>query len=156
MFGEPRRLVTDAIDKVVKIIVAMSSDKKIKIILMNTSGNSNRDIPEKPPYSQRVVITLLRLLLPPHADNEKAADYLRLQVGKNNDHIEWVAVRPDGLIDEEQASQYDVIASPTRNVIFNAASTSRINVAEFMSDLAINSELWNKWKGQMPVIYNRA
>jgi nucleoside-diphosphate-sugar epimerase len=156
IFGNPKRLVTDAIYKVVKTIKSINTNNKIKIILMNTTGNSNRDIPEKPPYSQRFVISLLRLLLPPHVDNEKAADFLRLQVGQNNHNIEWVAVRPDGLIDEDQVSQYDVNASPTRNAIFDAGSTSRINVADFMSDLAVISELWNEWKGKMPVIYNRA
>ena len=156
MFGHPRRLVTDAIKKVTSAIESIRPNKKIKIILMNTTGNSNRGIPEKPPFSQRVVISLLRLLLPPHVDNEKAADFLRLQVGQNHNHIEWVAVRPDGLINEDSVTQYDINASPIRNVIFDAGSTSRINVADFMSELAVNSELWNIWKGQMPVIYNHA
>lgn len=156
IYGHPRRLVTDAIKKVAKAIASIQTNNKIKIILMNTTGNSNRGIPEKPPLSQRLVISLLRLLLPPHVDNEDAADFLRLQVGQNNNYIEWAAVRPDGLIDEDQVSEYDISASPTRNAIFDAGSTSRINVADFMSELAINSALWNKWKGKMPVIYNHA
>jgi len=156
MFSHPRRLVTDAIKKVAKTIGSMNTNKKFKIILMNTTGNSNRDIPENPPYSQRFVISLLRLLLPPHVDNEKAADYLRIQVGQNNNNIEWAAVRPDGLINEDKVSQYDIYVSPVRNAIFDAGTTSRINVADFMSDLAVKSELWNEWKGKMPVIYNHA
>ena len=156
MFGQPRRLVTNTIKKISKSIESISSDNAIKIILMNTSGNSNRDIPEKPPISQRVVISLLRLLLPPHVDNEDAADYLRLHVGKNSKIIEWAAVRPDSLVDEEKVTPYEVFPSPIRNAIFNAAPTSRINVAEFMSELALNTELWTEWKGQMPVIYNNA
>ena len=156
MFGHPRRLVTDTVKKVVKTIESLNTNKKVKIILMNTTGNSNRDIPEKPPFTQRMVVSLLRLLLPPHVDNEKAADFLRIYVGQNNKVIEWAAVRPDGLINEDEVSQYDINASPTRNVIFDAGSTSRINVADFMSELAVNSELWNKWKGKMPVIYNHA
>lgn len=156
MFGHPRQLVTDAIKKVAKTIESINTDKKFKIILMNTTGNSNRDIPEKPPYSQRFVISLLRLLLPPHVDNENAADFLRMQIGQNNTHIEWVVVRPDGLIDDDQVSQYDICNSPIRNVIFDAGKTSRINVADFMSDLAVMPGLWNEWKGKMPVIYNHA
>ena len=154
MFGHPRRLVTDAIKKVTKTIGAVNANDKIKIVLMNTTGNSNRDIPEKPPFSQRLVISILRLLLPPHVDNENAADFLRLQIGQNNNNIEWAAVRPDALINEDQVSKYDVHASPIRNAIFDAGSISRINVADFMSELAINSELWNEWKGKMPVIYS--
>jgi len=154
MYGQPRCLVTNAVKKVIRVIESFNTDNKVKIILMNTTGNSNRDIPEKPPFSQRIVISLLRLLLPPHLDNERAADYLRLHVGQDNKVIEWTAVRPDGLIDEDEVSPYNIKASPTRNVIFDAGSTSRVNVADFMSELAVNWELWNKWKGKMPVIYN--
>lgn len=156
MFGHPRRLVTNAIKKVTKTNEAVDTNIKMKIILMNTTGNSNRDIPEKPPFSQRFVISILRLLLPPHVDNENAADFLRLQIGQNNNSIEWAAVRPDALINEDQVSQYDIHTSPIRNAIFDAGSISRINVADFMSELAINSELWEEWKGKMPVIYSHA
>lgn len=156
MYGHPRRLVTDAVVKVIESIKSLNNNNKVKIILMNTAGNSNRDIPEKPPFSQQIVISLLRALLPPHADNEEAADYLRLHVGQDDQIIEWAAVRPDGLINEDEVSPYDIHPSPTRNAIFDAGSTSRINVADFMSELAVNSGLWNKWKGKMPVIYNKA
>lgn len=156
MFRHPRRLVTDTIKKVASAIESIAPNNKIKIILMNTAGSSNRDIPEKPQFSQRVVISLLRLLLPPHVDNENAADFLRLQVGQNHNYIEWSVVRPDGLINEESVTQYDIYASPIRNSIFDAGPISRINVADFMSELAVNSELWNTWKGQMPVVYNHA
>ena len=154
MFGHPRRLVTNAIKKTTRVIESIDSNKKIKIILMNTTGNSNRDIPEQPPLSQRIVISILRLLLPPHVDNEMAADYLRVHIGQKNKMIEWTAVRPDALIDEDEVSRYKLVASPERNVIFDSGSTSRINVADFMSDLVINAELWDEWKGKMPVIYN--
>jgi len=156
MFGHPRRLVTNAIKKVTKTIETVNANNKMKIILMNTTGNSNRDIPEKPPFSQRFVISILRLLLPPHVDNENAADFLRLQIGQNNNSIEWAAVRPDALINEDQVSPYDIHTSPIRNAIFDAGSISRINVADFMSELAIDSKLWDEWKGKMPVIYSHA
>ena len=154
IFGEPRRLVTDTIEKVSRVIDSVKPDKSVRIILMNTTGNSNRDIPEKPPLSQRFVIAVLRLLLPPHVDNEEAADFLRTRVGQNHRFIQWVAVRPDSLINEEAVSAYKIYTSPTRNAIFNAAPTSRINVANFMANLAVNSDLWEQWKGKMPVIYN--
>ena len=95
MFGHPRRLVTDAVEKVIRTIESNRPNKKVKFILMNTTGNSNREIPEKPPFSQRMVIFVLRLLLPPHVDNEKAADFLRLHVGETHKNIEWAAVRPE-------------------------------------------------------------
>ena len=105
---------------------------------------------------QKCVIGLLRLLLPPHVDNEQAADHLRTSIGQHDGVIEWAAVRPDGLIDVEQVTEYEVHTSPIRSAIFNAGSTSRINVGHFMADLITDDEIWNKWTGQMPVIYNKA
>jgi len=32
---------------------------------------------------------------------------------------------------------------------------SGINVAHFISELALNNEIWSEWKGKMPVIYNK-
>jgi hypothetical protein len=154
LYGEPRRLVTDTMQKVTRAIEALKPGRKVKVILMNTTGNSNRDIPEKPPLSQRIVTSLLRLLLPPHVDNEEAADFLRTRVGQDHAYIEWVAVRPDGLTEEEEVSAYEIHPSPIRNPIFNAGSTSRINVANFMANLATDPALWEEWKGRMPVIYN--
>lgn len=155
MFGQPRLLVTNAMAKITQVIESIKPDKVIKIILMNTTGNSNRDIPEKPPLSQRCVISLLRYVLPPHSDNENAADFLRIHIAQNHPFIEWTAVRPDSLTHEQQVSDYDTLPSPTKNAIFDSAPTSRINVANFMANLITNPELWAKWKGKMPVIYNK-
>ncbi len=156
MFGEPKRLVTDTIEKVSRVIELLKPDKKVKVILMNTTGNSNRDVPEKPPLSQRFVISILRQLLPPHVDNEQAADFLRTRIGQSHSFIEWAAVRPDSLTDEVKVSKYEIHQSPTRNAIFNSGPTSRINVANFMADLATDLTLWDLWSGKMPVIYNDA
>ena len=155
VFGEPKRLVRDAIKKVTRVIESLKPEKKVKVILMNTSGNSNRDIPEKPPLSQRIAVSILRQLLPPQIDNEQAADFLRTQIGQSHLYIEWVAVRPDNLTNEAEVTEFEIHPSPIRNVIFNAGSTSRINVANFMANLAANAELWNAWRGKMPVIYNK-
>ena len=98
-------------------------------------------------------MALLRLLLPPVSDNEKAANYLRCVIGQNHSHIEWGVVRPDNLTEDSTVSPYAVHASPNRS-LFNAGKTSRINVAHFMVKLITDSATWYDWKGQMPVIYN--
>ncbi|MDZ8119367.1 NAD(P)-binding oxidoreductase [Pontiella agarivorans] len=156
LFGKPRRLVADTVEKVCRVVEALTPDRKIKVILMNTTGNANRDIPERPPLSQRIVVSILRVLLPPHVDNEQAADILRTRIGRNHALIEWAVVRPDGLTDETEVSAYTLHPSPIRNAIFDAGQTSRINVANFMANLAADPTLWDTWKGQMPVIYNKA
>jgi len=154
MYGQPRRLVTDATHRLCKAIEANKPEKPTKYILMNTTGNRNRNLNEPISFAQKCVIAFLRLVLPPHVDNEKAADYLRTGIGNNNRSVEWAAIRPDTLIDEDKVSIYEIYASPTRSAIFKAGKTSRINVAHFMTELATDKLLWSKWKGQMPVIYN--
>jgi len=156
IYGHPQKLVTDATRRFCNAIKANNLEKPIKYILMNTSGNRNRDLTESISFGEKIVIGLIRLLLPPHRDNEMAADYLRTEIGQNNQNIEWVAVRPDSLVDEETVSNYEVHASPIRSAIFNAGQTSRINVGNLMAELITNDKTWKKWKGQMPVIYNAA
>jgi NAD(P)-dependent dehydrogenase (short-subunit alcohol dehydrogenase family) len=156
LFGHPRRLVTDATRRLCKAIQSSHSSPPVKFVLMNTTGNRNRDLDEPISFAQKCVIRLLRLLLPPHADNEDAADFLRTGIGQDDHVIEWAAVRPDGLVDHESVSEYELHPSPTRSAIFDSEKTSRINVAHFMSDLIIDEQVWQKWKGQMPVIYNKA
>jgi NAD(P)H-binding len=156
IFGHPRRLVTDTTRRLCQTIEANKSDKPTKFVLMNNAGNSNRDFHEPISFSQQCVMGLIRLLLPPHVDNEQAADYLRTKIGQNNESIEWVSVRPDNFIDEDRVTECEVYASPIRSAIFDAGVTSRINVAHFMADLITDDDTWNKWKGQMPVIYNQA
>ena len=155
IYGKPRRLVTDAARRLCAAIKANNPKKPIKYVLMNTTGNRNRDLNEPISFAERGVIALLRLLLPPHVDNEKAADFLRTEIGQNDPIIEWTAVRPDDLINESEVSEYEVYPSPTRSAIFNAGKVSRINVAHFMANLISEDHLWQKWKGQMPVIYSK-
>ena len=154
IYGPPRRLVTDATRRLCDAIKANKPEKPVRYVLMNTAGNRNRDLDEPISLGQRIVIGLLRLLLPPHVDNEQAADYLRMQIGQNDRAIEWAVVRPDNLIDEEEVTQYELHPSPIRSAIFNAGRTSRINVGHFMADLITQEPIWNQWKGQMPVMYN--
>jgi nucleoside-diphosphate-sugar epimerase len=154
IYGKPRRLVRDSVKLVCEAIRKNKPDTKKKFVLMNTVGNSNRDLNESRSIGERIVISLLRVFLPPHPDNEQAADYLRVDVGPTDKHIEWVAVRPDSLIDQEKVTKYTLHPSPTTG-LFKPNQTSRINVANFMARLIVDGTLWADWKGQMPVIYNQ-
>lgn len=154
IYGHPRRLVTEATHRLCRAAMRHDRSRPLQFVLMNTSGNRNRDLEETISFAQRVVVGLIRLLLPPHADNEAAADYLRTQIGQNHLEVEWVALRPDGLIDQPEVSAYELHPSPTRSAIFNAGKTSRINVGHFMAKLITDDISWQEWKGRMPVIYN--
>lgn len=154
IYGQPRKLVTDATRRLCAAIKANNPAKLTKFVLMNTTGNRNRDLDEPIPFAQKVIVGLLRLVLPPHVDNEQAADFLRTGIGQKNALVEWTAVRPDSLIDEEAVTPYELHPSPIRSALFDAGQTSRINVSHFMADLITDDTVWQKWKGQMPVIYN--
>ncbi|MEO0796809.1 MAG: NAD(P)-binding oxidoreductase [Verrucomicrobiota bacterium] len=154
IFGEPRRLVTQAAQRLCESAQTANPGKPVKYILMNTVSVRNSDLNEPRSAVYKAINSLLRLL-PPHTDNEQAADYLRLLNRNTPTAIEWAVVRPDGLIDAEEVTPYDIFPSPTRNPLFNPGKTSRINTAHFMHQLACDDELWKTWKGQMPAIYNR-
>ena len=154
IFGHPRRLVTDATRRLCLAIKAHSASTTTKYLLMSSVAVSNRDVHESQSVAHRCVMYLCRVL-PPQVDNEQAADYLRTHIGRHDNAIEWVAVRPDSLTNEDTVSDAAIYPSPIRSGVFNPGSTSRINVAHFMAELISNEQQWEHWKGQMPVIYNK-
>ncbi|KAB2877811.1 SDR family oxidoreductase [bacterium] len=156
IFGNPKMLVTDTVKKLCDAIKENNPTKPVKFVLMNTTAVNNKDMSEKLAFLEKSVFSLLRNLLPPQLDNERAADYLRTDIGNNNKTITWSIVRPDTLINETTVSEYSIYPSPIRSPIFDAGKTSRINVGHFMSELITNDNIWEKWKGKMPVIYNRS
>lgn len=154
IFGNPKYLVTDAVIKICKAIKDNNPAEPVKLLLLNTTANKNKDNNERLLFPENLVIGLMRSLLPPQKDNERAADYLRKYVGNDNEFIKWTVVRPDTLVNDNVRSDYFVLPSPARSPVFNPGRTSRINVGNFMSDLITNDKIWEKWEGKMPVIYN--
>ena len=152
MFGDPRKLCTEATRRLCNAIEKNHPPEPTKFILINTVGVQNPDLEERRTWYERGLLFLLRHCLPPHRDNETAAEHLYRNVGKNNKHIEWCSVRPDSLIDAD-VSPYDIQESPTTG-IFTGRPTTRSNVAHFMTELIENAEIWSKWKFRMPVIMN--
>lgn len=155
IFGPPYRLVTEATRRLTVALRAHGREQPARFVLMNTTGNRNRDIDEPVGLGHRLVIGLLRLAVPPHADNERAADFLRKEIGQCDSALEWCVVRPDSLVNEAEVTEYEVYPSPIRSAIFDAGKTSRSNVAHFMAGLMTDDESWRRWQGQMPVIYNK-
>lgn len=154
VFGEPNMLVTDTLKKICEAIVT-NGQERTKLVLMNTTANRNNGIGEKYGLPDRVVLSLLYRFLPPQRDNVEAASFLVNEVGSGDPKIEWVVVRPDTLVDDENESEYEIHSSPARSPVFKAGKTSRINVSSFMVSLLFDEKLWERWKFQMPVIYNK-
>lgn len=152
IFGAPQMMVRDSLKRIISLNTHQRT-APLKMILMNSSGVRNKDQYEPISLWQHAVLALLRTLLPPHRDNEQAANYLRTLNGLKSS-VQWVIVRPDALFDQDKISDYSLYPAPIRSAIFDSGKVSRINVASVMSRLLTDSKLWNKWHGKMPLIYN--
>jgi nitrous oxide reductase accessory protein NosL len=146
LFGQPRKLVTEATSRLTSAI----GTQKTKFILMGSNGvaNPNGNDDERT-FVERAAIFLLQWLVPPVADNEAAALYLHEMGGTGP---EWCVIRPDDLIDAE-VSEYDLLTKPKLG-LFGAGLSTRANVAHSMVELILNDDEWQKWKFQMPVLNN--
>ena len=141
----PHKLVTEAVTRLITSI----GSRKTKFILMSASGVTNpNDKDYLRPFSERLVLFLLRNLIPPVADNEAAAMYLH-NLGKET-AIEWCVIRPNDLIDGE-VSAYNLTPKPCFR-LFGAGTSTRANVAHAMTQLILNDEEWEMWKFRMPVL----
>ena len=152
LFGQPRKLCTDATRRLCAAIEQNDPSRTVKFILMNTVAVRNPDLAEKRTWTERALMVFYRRTLPPALDNETAAAYLRDGVGKENRHVEWCSVRPEALVDAE-VSSYDITESPVTS-IFSGRPTARANVARLMTELIENADLWDTWKFRMPVVAN--
>ena len=154
IFGQPRQLVTDSVKRLTQAARAARPTEVTKFVLMNTVGyhNQKNDLPIS--SAQQAVLAVLRALLPPHRDNELAAEYFYREVGQDDSQIQWVVVRPDGLIDDESVTEYQPHPHPMLSAIFDSGKTSRVNVGHFMASLITEPELWSTWKGKLPAVYN--
>jgi hypothetical protein len=65
IWGKPRRLVTDAVGRLIRVMP--SSSKGVQ-----------QPVDPVRPFGERTALFPLRYLIPPHADNEEAAAYLNL------------------------------------------------------------------------------
>ncbi|KAF0139932.1 MAG: hypothetical protein FD122_2833 [Stygiobacter sp.] len=152
ILGPPHKLVSNTVAKILEAL--QSGNQKSKFVLMSTTAYTNRKIEEVNTPGEKIIFSLLKILLPPHKDNMLAANHLVNKLSSET-NIEWVAVRPDSLFDEDEVTEYEIHSKKIRSPIFNPGKTSRINVGHFMVELLTNDKLWHEWKHRTPVIYNK-
>ncbi len=102
---------------------------------------------------ERAFLWVLCRILPPALDNQRAADFLCEDVGTDDAFVQWVAVRPDTLLDGD-VTEYALHEGLVTG-LFKPASTNMANVAHFMCALATDATVFDAWKGKLPVIINR-
>lgn len=117
---------------------------------MGSDGVANPDGSDpKRVFSERCILFLLRWLVPPHADNEKAALYLH----QNRSKVDWSVVRPTDLIDAD-VSEYDIFDNNVTS-LFGAGTATRANVAHMMVRLVTEDDTWKQYKHVMPVLFDK-
>lgn len=160
MYGKKDRgLVTKSVKRLttaMKKTTTKSGNKKKKFILMGSEGVANPNgTDDVRPLSERMIIFLLRYLVPPHSDNEQAAAYLHSLGSKNNDSdLEWLVLRPTDLIDGEPTGLTNLYSKPFGG-LFGAGVVTRANVAQSMVDFVFDNKKFDEWKFQMPVIHDQ-
>jgi len=153
IFGPPRDLVTRATRRLCQAIRSSRPDRPVHFVLMSSVSVNHPEVLEaRRGAFEKLALWVLRGVLPPAKDNQRAADYLCRTIGKHDPYIAWVAVRPDTLLAGE-TSQY-ALHEGLVSSLFKPDSTNMANVACFMCDLAASQETWSAWTGKLPVIVN--
>jgi nucleoside-diphosphate-sugar epimerase len=155
VLGPPRDLVTKATTRLCRAIQSLEPATPVRLILMSTvsvfrpgAADARRGARE------RAFLWILCRILPPALDNQRAADFLCESVGKDNAYLQWVAVRPDTLLDGD-VTEY-ALHEGLVSGLFEPARTNMASVAHFMCALATDAAAWDAWKGKLPVIINAA
>jgi nucleoside-diphosphate-sugar epimerase len=153
IFGPPRDLVTRATSRLCRAIEAAQPTSPVKFILMSSvSVNQPAGRDTRRGAFEKGVLWMLRCVLPPAKDNQEAADFLCDSVGTSNSFVEWVAVRPDTLL-EGDVTEYTLHENLVSG-LFRPNSTNMANVAHFMCAMARGDVAWDRWSGRLPVIVN--
>ncbi len=151
VLGPPRDLVARATTRLCRAIEALRPATPARFILM-TSVSVHRPggLDTRRGTFERAFMWLLRALLPPAGDNQRAADFLEEQLGPAHPFVEWAVVRPDTLL-EGEVSRY-TLHEGLVNGLFAPGQTRMANAAHFMCELATSPAAWAAWKGKEPVI----
>jgi uncharacterized protein YbjT (DUF2867 family) len=153
VFGPPRDLVTRAVARVCRGIAALRPAAPVRLILMSSvSVHRPGGLDTIRGWFEQAFLWLLRAVLPPAMDNQRAADYLHAEVGPASPFVQWVAVRPDALLDGDVTGY--ALHEGLKNSLFAPDKTNMANVAHFMCELATNPGTFQAWAGKLPVITN--
>ena len=155
VLGPPHDLVTRATARLCQAIRDSQPDAPVKYILMSSVSVNHPGAPDaRRGTLEKALLWVLRGLVPPSRDNQRAADFLHGEIGASHPFVQWVVVRPDTLL-EGDASAYSLHENLVSS-LFRPGSTNMANVANFMCDLATDAETWDRWAGRLPVIVNES
>ena len=153
VFGPPRDLVTSATMRLCREIEVLRPPAPVRFVLMSSVSVHRRGgLDARRGSLERALLWILRGVLPPARDNQRAADFLLEKIGPDHAFVQWAVVRPDALL-EGEVSGY-ALHEGLVNGLFAPGSTNMANVAHFMCELVTDPKAWADWKGKLPVITN--
>ncbi len=153
IFGAPRDLVTRTITRVCRAISEIAPPTPMKLVLMGSvSVNRPGRLDTRRGGLERALLWLLRGVLPPARDNQRAADFLLEQLGLEHPFVHWVVVRPDAL-QEGDVTAYTVHEGLVDS-LWSPGRTNMANVAHMMCELVTDAQTWATWRSQLPVVVN--
>lgn len=155
IFGKPRDLVERAVRNVATAVAASPDAAPVRLILMSSvSVNQPGQADARRGRGERAFLAVLRAVVPPSRDNQRAADFLFRDVAAADSRLQWVVVRPDTLT-EGEVTEYRVHDGLVASLL-RPDKTRMAQVAHFMCELATDLDAWQRWRGRMPVIVDAA
>jgi uncharacterized protein YbjT (DUF2867 family) len=155
VLGPPYDLVARATRRLCRAVEALRPARPVRFVLMSSvSVHRSARLDTRRTAFERAFLWLLRALLPPARDNQRAADFVQEAIGAGHPFVQWAVIRPDTLL-EGDLSAYTVHEDVV-NGLFAPGQTRFANVAHFMCDLATSPKAWADWQGKYPVIVNVA
>lgn len=155
VLGPPHDLVTSATTRLCRALETLRPPSPAKFILMSSvSVHRPGGLDTRRGAFERALLWVLRSVLPPAKDNQRAADFLQERIGPANPFVRWTVVRPDTLL-EGPVSAYTLHEGLVSG-LFAPGQTSMANVAHFMCELVTSPETWAAWQGKAPVIVDAA
>lgn len=153
IFGPPHDLVTKATMRLCRGIEALQAPAPVKFVLMSSvSVNRPGGLDTRRGRFERAFLKVLRGVLPPAKDNQRAADFLLEEIGPSNAFVQWSVIRPDALL-EGEVSDY-AWHEGLVNSLLAPGSTNMANVAHAICELVTSPKAWSDWKSKLPVIVN--
>lgn len=148
VYFPPRMLCVDSVRLICDAARQLAPSTPLRLVVVSTEGVDRPDGADpKRGLLERLLLSVLWLLLPPVGDNEAVLPYLHTEASANP-HVDFVAVRPSDMVDGDERP-YSVFAT-LQNGIFNAGQSTRANVGAFMADLVTKTEVWTKWRNDCP------
>lgn len=152
MYGEPRKLCTHTVNQLCRVAEMLRPTRPIRLIVISTEGVDRPDGADPPRgRAERLVLWLLWLLLPPHADNIGVVDYLH-RSARTSGYVEFCAVRPSDLIDRADDGGVALHATLQNGIFASHPPSTRASVGAFMASLATEASTWRQWKNSFPQI----